>query len=120
MERTKMSLDTLLDALAAYVTMPETSSFSLPPKAYTSQELNDLEVSEIFERSWLCVGRNEYVPKPGDYFTINVMDEPMIIVRGADDRIRALTASCRLSRARGTLSGLSAPTTLGPMPPMAA
>jgi len=90
-----MSLDALLDELADYVGKPETSCFSLPPDAYTSPELNALEVREIFEKSWLCVGRDEYVPEPGDYFTIDLMDEPIIIVRGTDGVVRALNASCR-------------------------
>lgn len=64
------SLEELLDDLTAYVDMPEESSVSLPPDAYLSPELNALEVRAIFERSWLCVGREEYAPAPGDYYTI--------------------------------------------------
>ena len=78
------SLDELLDDLAAYVDTPETSCLSLPPDAYLSPELNALEVCAIFERSWLCVGREEYAPEPGDYYTIDVMGEPVAIVRGTD------------------------------------
>ena len=57
------SLEELLDDLAAYIEMPETSCFSLPPDAYLLPELNALEVRAIFERSWLCVGREEYAPR---------------------------------------------------------
>ena len=32
---------------------------------------------------------------PGDYYRIDVLDEPMIIVRGADGVVRALNAACR-------------------------
>ena len=89
------SLDELLDDLAAYVDTPEASCFSLPPDAYLSPELNVLEVRAIFERSWLCVGREEYAPAPGDYYTIDVMGEPVVIVRGTDGVMRALNAACR-------------------------
>ena len=58
------SLEELLDDLAAYVDVPEESCVSLPPDAYLSPDLNALEVRAIFERSWLCVGREEYAPKP--------------------------------------------------------
>lgn len=64
------SLEELLDDLAAYVDTPEESCVSLPPDAYLSPDLNALEVRAIFERSWLCVGREEYAPAPGDYYTI--------------------------------------------------
>ena len=57
------SLEELLDDFAAYDDMPETSCFSLPPDAYLSSDLNALEVRAIFERSWLCVGREEYAPR---------------------------------------------------------
>ena len=89
------SLEELLDDFAAYVDMPETSCFSLPPDAYLSPDLNTLEVRAIFECSWLCVGREEYAPRPGDYYTMDVMGEPVVIVRGTDGIVRALNTACR-------------------------
>ena len=89
------SLEELLDDLAAYIDMPEASCVSLPPDAYLSPDLNALEVRAIFERSWLCVGREEYAPRPGDYYTMDVMGEPVVIVRGTDGIIRALNTACR-------------------------
>lgn len=89
------TLDVLLADLAAYLGTPDAACLSLPPAAYTSPELHALEVKAIFEKSWLCVGRDEYVPNPGDYYRIDVMDEPMIVVRGADGIVRALNAACR-------------------------
>ena len=49
--------------------MRENSCFSLPPDAYLSPDLNKLEVPTIFEHSWLCAGREEDAPGPGDYET---------------------------------------------------
>ena len=92
---TMTSLDELLDELARYVGVPETSCMSLPPDAYLSRDLAALEVATIFERSWLCVGREEYVPRPGDYYTIDVIGEPVVIVRGMDGVLRALNTACR-------------------------
>ncbi len=89
------SLDELLDELARYVGVPENSCVSLPPDAYLSEDLAALEVATIFERSWLCVGREEYAPRPGDYYTIDVMGEPVVIVRGMDGVLRALNTACR-------------------------
>ena len=75
------TLDSLLEDLAAYLGMPADACVSLPPAAYTSPALHALERERIFRRSWLCVGRDEYVPDPGDYYRIDVLDEPMIVVR---------------------------------------
>ena len=89
------SLDALLDDLGGYLGTPDAACLTLPREAYTSQELYEREVKAIFEKSWLCVGREEYVPNPGDYYTIDVMGEPVVIVRGADGEVRALNAICR-------------------------
>jgi phenylpropionate dioxygenase-like ring-hydroxylating dioxygenase large terminal subunit len=89
------TLDHLLDDLGAYLATPDNASWTLPREAYIDPELNALEVREIFEKSWLCVGRDEYVPKTGDYYTIDVMGEPVVIVRGTDGKVRALNGICR-------------------------
>lgn len=90
-----MTLDALLDDIADYLGKPDEACFSLPPDAYLSRALYDLEVKKIFETSWLCVGREEYVPNEGDYYSIDVMGEPVLVVRGTDGKVRALNAVCR-------------------------
>jgi phenylpropionate dioxygenase-like ring-hydroxylating dioxygenase large terminal subunit len=67
---------------------------TLPPRAYDSQGFFDLEVANIFKREWLCVGHVSQVQNLGDYFTLELLKEPMVIVR-AKDRIRALSSVCR-------------------------
>ena len=61
------TLDALLDDLCGYLGLPDNACLSLPHEAYISKELHEIEVKEIFEKSWLCVGRDEYVPNPGDF-----------------------------------------------------
>jgi Rieske 2Fe-2S family protein len=68
---------------------------TLPSKYYTSAEIFAQEEERIFGRHWLCVGRVENVASSGDYFLVNLFNESLIIVRGADDRIRALYNVCR-------------------------
>jgi phenylpropionate dioxygenase-like ring-hydroxylating dioxygenase large terminal subunit len=89
------TLDALLEDLGGYLGTPDTSCLSLPREAYISPELYQLEVREIFEKSWLCVGRAEYVAEPGAFYTIDVMGEPVIIARDMDGQLRALNAVCR-------------------------
>lgn len=67
---------------------------TLPPGAYTSQAFFDLEMKWIFRREWLCVGHVSQIPNTGDYFTLELLGEPLVIVRGKD-RIRALSSVCR-------------------------
>ena len=67
----------------------------LPPEVYTSKEWYDREIETIFLKSWLVATREEEIPDPGDYVRIDIVGEPLVIVRDRDGVIRALSASCR-------------------------
>ena len=67
----------------------------LPPILYTSREFFEFEKEAVFAHDWLCVGRSSRIPNPGDYFTITVVDEPLIVVRDRDGRVRVLSAVCQ-------------------------
>ncbi len=70
-------------------------AITLPPYVYTSSEFFEFEKEAVFSHDWLCLGRHEEIPEPGDYFTIQVNDEPLVVVRGSDRRIRVLSNVCR-------------------------
>ncbi|MGH8139891.1 MAG: aromatic ring-hydroxylating oxygenase subunit alpha [Steroidobacteraceae bacterium] len=66
-----------------------------PPEAYTSGEFYDFELAAIWSREWIAVGRAEELPRKGDYFSVRIGSEPVLVVRPADDRIVALSPICR-------------------------
>ena len=68
---------------------------TLPPACYTSEAFLELEREEIFRKEWVCLGRVEEVPNPGDYLTTELIDEPLIVVRGQDKKVRVLSNVCR-------------------------
>ena len=68
---------------------------TLPPKCYTSSEWYDQEIEKIFLREWVCVGRVEQIPNAGDYFTLEVARERLILVRGEQGAIHAHLNVCR-------------------------
>jgi phenylpropionate dioxygenase-like ring-hydroxylating dioxygenase large terminal subunit len=68
---------------------------ALPAEAYRSLDFFEFEKEAVFMHSWLCVGRVQQVPEPGDFLAVTPADEPLLIVRGADDTIRAMSAVCR-------------------------
>ena len=39
---------------------------------YTDQEIFDLEMKNIFEKTWVYAGHESQVPKPGDYWTFDI------------------------------------------------
>src|SRR5215470_18032317 len=77
------------------VRLPPQQAEPLPHWAYTSTTWYDREVERIFRRGWNYVGHVSQVPKPGDFFTLDVAGIPLIVVRGQDDQVRAFFNSCR-------------------------
>ena len=67
----------------------------LPPGCFTLPAFFDFEREAIFARSWICVGRADQIPEPGDSMPAKVADEPLIVVRGEDGCVRALSAVCQ-------------------------
>ena len=66
---------------------------TLPPVVYNSQAFFDLEMEKIFRADWICVGHVSQVADVGDYFTLEMFGEPLVVVRGKD-RIRVLSRVC--------------------------
>ena len=73
----------------------EAAAPMLPPECYTSPEFFEFEQRLVFARSWMCVGRVEQVAEPGDYLAPTVAGEPLLVVRGEDGTIRAMSAVCQ-------------------------
>ena len=71
------------------------NSDTLPAEIYTSEEFLDFERRALFDHEWLCVGLASEIPRSGDWFTKTVNGEPVIVVRGKDGEIRALSAVCQ-------------------------
>ena len=68
---------------------------SLPQKFYADPDFHRLDLETIFYRDWLFAGHDCEIPGPGDYFTMQIGDYPIIVMRDADGSIRALHNSCR-------------------------
>ncbi|WP_120501848.1 aromatic ring-hydroxylating dioxygenase subunit alpha [Roseovarius sp. EL26] len=85
-------LRSTLQDLAA---LPKDGPRGLPGVFYTSQAYFDWECEHVLKDGWHCLGRVDEVPEPGDFFTIQVLKEPLIVVRGDDDEIRVLANVCR-------------------------
>ncbi|MBX6391486.1 MAG: aromatic ring-hydroxylating dioxygenase subunit alpha [Frankia sp.] len=85
----------ILDELDQYTDPDFTKARTMPPAVYTSEEFYAFEKEAIFAREWLCLGHVSQIPNNGDYFTIQVADEPLIVVRGDDGVIRVMSAICQ-------------------------
>ena len=67
----------------------------LPGWIYSAPELYPLEKERIFMRDWLCVARVEETESPGDFVTLSIMGEPVIVVRDENGDLHAFLNMCR-------------------------
>lgn len=74
--------------------LPLAKATTLPSQAYTSQEFFDWEVDHIFRNDWLPLAHVSQIPAAGDFLNIDMLGEPLIVVRGKEDRIRVLSRIC--------------------------
>ena len=69
--------------------------YTLPTEYYQSEAIYREEKEKIFYKRWLMVCREEEVPEPGDFLTVPVGDESIIVVRDDKGGIRAHFNVCR-------------------------
>jgi choline monooxygenase len=71
------------------------SAQTLPARWYTDAALLDGEKEKIFWKTWQWVGRADQVRQAGDYFTAEVLGEPLIVLRDDAGQLRAYANVCR-------------------------
>jgi phenylpropionate dioxygenase-like ring-hydroxylating dioxygenase large terminal subunit len=75
---------------------PELGTAPVAIEPYVSPEFFELERERVFRRTWLCVGRVERIPNPGDFFVkdIAIGKTSVIVVRSEDGKIHAHHNAC--------------------------
>jgi choline monooxygenase len=86
--------DFVTDEDIAAIWRPVERASGLPGRAYGA-EFYALERRQLFPRSWCAVAFANDVPEPGDAFPVDLAGWPLLLVRGADRRIRAFLNICR-------------------------
>src|SRR5262245_4970274 len=61
---------------------------------YTSPDFLALEMERVFGRAWHLAGPAADVEQPGAYFTFQIGDESVLVVRG-DGGVRAFHNACK-------------------------
>jgi Rieske 2Fe-2S family protein len=76
------------------------SGYTLPAPLYLSPDVFERDVELIFGRHWIFVGVEPEIPEPGDFFTVEIGADSVIIVRDDDMAVRAFHNVCRHRGAR--------------------
>lgn len=67
----------------------------VPVREYADPQLFQREVEAIFRRSPLMVALSCDIPDAGDFTTIEIVDRPIVVVRGDDGVARTFLNACR-------------------------
>lgn len=61
---------------------------------YIDPEVFQLEMERLWSRAWIYVGHTSQVPQPGDFITLDLAAQPVIMVRHTDGTVRVLMNRC--------------------------
>ncbi len=81
--------------LKAIASLPADRPMTMPGTFYTDAAFFDWEKDTVLRHGWHVLGRTDEIPEPGDYFCVQLYNEPLIVVRGDDGEIRILANVCR-------------------------
>jgi choline monooxygenase len=70
-------------------------AWTIPARYYYDPVIAEREKEVIFGSTWQVVGHRDQIPNPGDYFTTELVGEPLLIVRGAGGELRGFYNVCR-------------------------
>ena len=84
-----------MQELRANVAVPFERAYAMPKSVYTSPEFAAAEVEHIFARDWQSAGRADTLKNPGDYLTMTIAGEPIVILRDREGTLRAMSNVCR-------------------------
>jgi len=74
---------------------PLAEASTIPSPWYVDARVADLELENVFSKTWQVIGRTDQIQKPGDFLTFTVAGEPIVAVRGSDGQLRAFYNVCR-------------------------
>jgi choline monooxygenase len=94
---------------------PLSEASTIPAPWYVDPRIAEIERLSVFDKTWQLVARTDQVQRPGEFVATTVAGEPIVVVRGNDDILRAFFNVCRhhaaavVTQPCGQASGLQCP-----------
>ena len=109
-------MKSLEEIIASYdPSAPLDQASTIPASWYIDERVYELELQNVFARSWQLAARADQVANPGQYITSEIAGEPIVVVRGADNLLRGFFNVCRhhaaavMTEPEGTANHLRCP-----------
>jgi benzoate/toluate 1,2-dioxygenase subunit alpha len=61
---------------------------------YTDPEVFQLEMERLWSRGWVYAGHASQLPREGDFLTVDIAGQPLIVLRHTDGSVRVLVNRC--------------------------
>ena len=97
------------DERIAPILAAQRPGYPLSTRCYSDPEIFEREAERFLLYHWHCAGHESQASEPGQFFTVEICGESVIVVRGKDRLVRALINVCRHrgSRVCGASAGKS-------------
>ncbi len=90
-----MDTDAYLPPAVCNLIERQPSAHSLLREFYSDEEIYRLDLERVWRKGWLFAGHSCEIPASGDYFSLEVDKDSLIVVRGDDGQAHALHNVCR-------------------------
>lgn len=77
------------------VSLPFPQARAMPKSVYTTEAFLNYELENVFKKDWFCAGRSDSLKNIGDYLTLELAGQPIMVLRDNDNKIRAQSNVCR-------------------------
>lgn len=69
-------------------------TFRVNGRAYADQAVFDLEMQRIFRKTWAFIAHESELAQPGDFKTVHIGTQPLIVARAPDGQIHVMANRC--------------------------
>jgi len=87
-------MDQAIEELCASVTLPFEQAHAMPSSVYTSESFLQAELESVFGQDWFCAGRASSISEPGEYLTLELAGQPIMVIREKSGELRGQSNVC--------------------------